>query len=90
MSTTFSNYPRQRIASDVFEWNKQKYLLVIDYYSRFIEIAKLFAVSSRIVINHLKSIFSQHGIPESLICDNDPQYSAELLNYFPQNMGLDI
>ena len=66
----------------MFEWNKQNYLLVIDYYSRFIEIVKLSTATSCDVINHLKSIFARHGMPEPLISDNGPQYSAELLNDF--------
>ena len=87
LSTSFPDYPWQRVASDMFEWNKQKYLLVINYYSRFIEIAKLSTATSRDVINHLKSIFAQHGIPESLISDNGPQYSAELFNDFSREYG---
>ena len=76
LSSTFPEYPWQRVASDIFEWNKHKYLLVIDYYSRFIEIAKLSTATSHDVINHLKSIFACHGMPESLTSDNKPQYSA--------------
>ena len=30
LSSTFPEYPWQRITSDIFEWNKHKYLLVID------------------------------------------------------------
>ena len=39
----FSERPWQRIGTDLtmFEWKKNDYLLVIDYYSRFIEVAKL-------------------------------------------------
>ena len=39
----FSERPWQRIGTDLtmFEWKKSDYLLVIDYYSRFIKVAKL-------------------------------------------------
>ncbi len=33
--------PWQRVGTDLFEWNKSTYLLILDYYSRWIEIALL-------------------------------------------------
>ena len=86
LSTSFPDYPWQRVASDIFEWNKQKYLLVIDYYSRFIEI-ELSMATARDVINHLKSIFAKHGIPESVVSNNGPQYSAGLFTDFSKEFG---
>ena len=56
LPTEFPKRPWQKVASDLFELNGQMYLLVIDYFSRYIEIAKLFNTSSQSVINHLKSI----------------------------------
>jgi hypothetical protein len=50
------------------------YLLVIDYFSKYIEIAKLFNTSSQSVINYLKSIFARHGILECFMSDGGPQY----------------
>ena len=39
--TSLPDYPWQRVGTDLFEWKKVTYLLIIDYYSRFIEMAKL-------------------------------------------------
>ena len=66
--------PWQRVGSDLFEWKQSVYLLVVDYYSRFIEIARLNRSTTAEVVTHLKSIFARHGIPETLISDNGPQY----------------
>jgi hypothetical protein len=67
MCSEFPNRPWEKVASDLFEHNKQSYLLVVDYYSRYIEIARLHSTSSNAVINHLKSIFARHGIPQTFI-----------------------
>jgi hypothetical protein len=61
------------------------YLLVIDYFSRYIEIAKLFNTSSQSVINHLKSIFARHGIPECFMSDGGPQHVSFVLKQFAQS-----
>ena len=65
------------------------YLLVVDYYSRYIEVAKLTSTSANSVITHLKSIFSRHGIPETVISDNGPQYSAGVFEEFAKEYGFD-
>ena len=47
-------------------------LLVVDYCSSYVEVAKLEMTTISDVILHLRSVFARHGIPE----DNGPQYSA--------------
>ena len=39
ISSEMPDHPWQKVVTDLFEW--QQYLLVVDYYSRFIETAKL-------------------------------------------------
>ena len=52
----------------------------VDYYSGFIETAKVSSTTSTDVVTHLKSIFARHGIPD--ISDNGPQYSSSLFAKF--------
>ena len=87
LSSEFPDYPWQRVASDLFEWKKSKYLLVIDYYSRYIEIARLSTATSSDVITHMKSLFARHGVPESLTSDNGPQYAADQFKSFAKEYG---
>jgi len=47
------------------------YLLSVDYYSKWIEIAKLNDLSSKNVICHLKKQFAKYGIPYELLSDNE-------------------
>ena len=56
--------PWSRIGSDLFEFNGIHYLLSVDYYSKWIELAKLDDLTCNNVICHLKSQFARYGIPD--------------------------
>lgn len=50
---------RQTIASDLFYIGKINYLLVVDYYSRYIEATRLgISLSSKEIIQALKTVFA--------------------------------
>ena len=53
-----------------------KYILIMDYFSRFIEVIKLESMTSGAIIEALKSVFSHYGIPEIIMSDSGPQYSS--------------
>lgn len=77
--------PWQKVATDLFEWKQQSYLLIVDYYSRFIEIARLNGLTASEVITRTKSIFTRQGIPETVVSDNGPQYSSEAYKTFAED-----
>ncbi|XP_015747164.1 PREDICTED: uncharacterized protein K02A2.6-like [Acropora digitifera] len=66
--------PWQVFGTDLFSLNGRTYLLVADYFSRFIEISILLAYQkSSETIRAVKSIFARHEIPDILRSDNGPQ-----------------
>ena len=69
--------PWERVGTDLFDMKGHNYLLVVDYYSRYIEVARLSRTTADEVILYTKSIFARHGIPEVVVSDNGPQYSSE-------------
>ena len=71
-----------------FEWKGGKYLLMVDYFSRFIEIAKLTGESSADIIRHMKSIIARHGIPQEMFTDNGPQFAAAEFKQFADSYGI--
>ena len=85
--TSFPKLPWQKVGSDLFMWKNSHYLLIIDYFSRYIEIAKLNSESSACVIKHMKSIFARHGIPQEVVSDNGPQYSSREFSMFAKEYG---
>ena len=57
-------------------------LVVTDYYSNYLEVENIKAVSSRTVIHALTSMFARHAIPEVLVSDIGPQFaSAEFASF---------
>ncbi|KAK3098958.1 hypothetical protein FSP39_024697 [Pinctada imbricata] len=90
MTTNLPSRPWEKLGTDMFEYKGSQYLLVIDYYSRYVEVAKLTSTSSETIVNHLKSIFSRHGIPEVLRSDNGPQYASKYFADFASQYGFSL
>ncbi|KAI4900637.1 hypothetical protein NFI96_030637 [Prochilodus magdalenae] len=63
------------------------YLPVVDYALRYVEIALLTPTRSNDVIHHLKSIFARHGICETLVTGNGPQFSGAAFREFAESYG---
>ena len=82
LSTELPEYPWQKVGSDLFELKGVHYLLVVDYFSHFVEISKMSSTTSASIISALKSIFSRYGIPLVFISDNGPQYSSKEFEEF--------
>ena len=79
----------QKVGTDLFEFNSSTYLLMVDYYLRWIEIAKLSKTTSEEVIVHTKSMFACYGIPKVVVSDNGPQFSSELYKKFAELYGFE-
>lgn len=79
--------PWERVCMDLFQWNNKMYLIVVDSYSNYPEIAMLGSTSSKAVIQHIKSIFARHGIPRIVCSDNGPQFSAATFKIFADSYG---
>ena len=95
--------PWSKVATDIFHYESQPYLLVVDYTSRFPIVRRLNSMSAQCVTEHFKSIFSKYGWPDTLVSNNGPCYTAEMFTnlmkeyavnhitsspHYPQSNGL--
>ena len=87
--SSLPDLPWQKIGTDIFEWNKRKYILIVDYHSRYIEITLLSGESAEEVVNKTKSIFARHGIPETVMSDNGPQFTSAAYESFSKKYEFD-
>ena len=69
--------PWSKLATDIFHYESQPYLLIVNYTSRFPIVRKLKSMSAQHIAEHFKSIFSEYGWPDTLVSDNRLCYAAE-------------
>lgn len=72
----------------MFHLNRQTYLLVVDYYSRYPEVISLNSATAGHVNQVLKSIFARHGIQSTLRSDNGPPFKSHEFARFKASYGI--
>ena len=63
--------------------------VVVDYYSRYMEIQVLKSTTTDKIIETLKRMFLTHGLPESLTTDNRPQFISREFRKFAEGECID-
>lgn len=75
------NLPFEKVAVDLLEFRGKPYIALIDYYSKWLELHQLRDLTSNEVISKLKQMFSVHGIPKTVCCDNMPFNSYDFKKF---------
>ena len=70
------------LGTDLFYWNKIDYLVIRDYFSKYLIIRRLPNSSSHAVIKELGLVFTELGRPFVLRSDNGPCYSSREFHNF--------
>ena len=78
----FSARVWQRIHVDYGMFEKKMLLIVIDSYSKWIEVHEMPNITSGAAIDKMRSIFASYGLPEDLVSDNGPQFASEDFDFF--------
>ena len=64
--------------------------VVVDYYSKFPFVKKLYNLAARAVVNELKMLLAENGIPSSLQCDNGTQFTSGEFQQLASQFGFQI
>ena len=70
------------LGTDLFYWNKMDYLVIGDYFSKYLIVRRLPNSSTHAVIKELGLIFTELGRPFILRSDNGPCYSSREFHNF--------
>ena len=70
-------HPWTKVATDIFHFENESYLLIVDYISRFPIVHKLMSTMAQQVASQMKLIFSEYSWPETIVSDKGPCYLAE-------------
>ena len=86
LTTDLPSRPWQRVAADLFQWQNGNYLVMIDYFSRYIEVCTLpGGTTAKQTIARFKAVFARYGCPEVLVTDNGPQFSCHEFSQFARD-----
>lgn len=81
LSHEIIDLPFYKVAADILEFDGNNYLVLVDYYSRWLEVERIRDKSALSVINVLKGIFARFGIPSIFVSDNIPFNSKQFLEF---------
>ena len=76
------------VGSDLFYFRKIDFLVVVDYFSKYLIMRKIPNSTSSVVIKELGMIFSEFGKPQVFRSDNGPYYSSQEFS-FMQNWAIE-
>ena len=69
--------PWTKLGTDLFVLNREDYLLVTDYHSKYPLVYKLKDTSSKAVAGIMSGVFSLFGPPAEIMSDNGPQFTGQ-------------
>ena len=71
-------FPWTKLATDLFHFEGDSYLLLVDYTSHFPIVHKLKSMTAKHIADHIKQIFAEYGWPDTIVSDNGPCYTSEI------------
>ena len=77
------------VGSDLFYFRRIDFLLVVDYFSKYLLMRKIHNSTTSAVIKVLGMIFSEFGKPQIFRSDNGPCYSSQEFKFFMQNWSVE-
>ena len=81
-------HPWTKLATDIFHFEGESYLLLVYYTGHLLIVWKLNAMTSQHVINHFKLVFSEYEWPNTLVSDNGPCYASEAFTKIMQEYNV--
>ena len=82
--------PWELVGTDLFMLDDENYVVLIDYYSKWIEAIRLNGQTASAVIRALIMVFARLGVPKTVRSDNGPCYSCREFLEFANEFGFNL
>ena len=76
--------PWATVGTDLFSLSGHDCLVTVDYCSNYYEVDHRPNTLTETIVQVLKKHFACHGIPDTVVSDNGPQFSSEIFREFAQ------
>lgn len=85
-----TTYPMERVHIDFFHFNGENYLLIIDAFSKYIDIEIMRNSNARALIERLRVLFAVFGLPTEIVSDNGPPFGSFEFKKFCEKHGIKV
>ncbi|XP_062601689.1 uncharacterized protein K02A2.6-like [Saccostrea cucullata] len=86
--TNTPKIPYGEVGCDLFDFEQKKYLVIVDYHSRYFDAIDLKSTTTSAVVNAMKATFSCYGIPMKLRSDKGPPFNSREFHLFCNQYGI--
>lgn len=73
-----TNHAFERIHLDLFHFESQTFLILVDSYSKFIDVKLLRRTDASSVLEKLEEVYTYFGLPSEVCSDNGPPFNSSL------------
>ena len=73
---------------NIFYFEGDSYLLIVDYTSQFQIIWKLSSMTGKAIAQHMQAIFAEYRWPDTLVTDNGPCYTFKEFKMLMESMSV--
>ena len=80
--------PWSKLASDIFHFEGDTYLLIVDYTLRFLITRRLSSMTGKAIAHHMQAIFAEYRWPDTLITDNGSWYTSKEFQKLMESMSI--
>ena len=71
--------PWKKLGTDLFEVDREHFVLICDYFSKYPIVTPLHATTSENVTEEIRKAVSRFGWPDEIVSDNGPQHIGETI-----------
>lgn len=88
MTTPLPSRPFGKVAIDLCLHQGQNYLVMVDYYTRWIEVLHVRSTTTAACLAKMKDVFARFGLPDEIVSDNGPQFVSSEFKSFTEEHAI--